>query len=140
MTKRDKLIQKIMGTKKDLKYYISLPWSYTIEQEVDGGKSYFIVRVNELPGVCTDAETIDEGMKLIQEAIEGAVRLYLRNGEEVPEPIKKQDYKGNIAYRTSPERHYYVTKMSKQLHKSISKTIDTLIDAGMDNLQKRARA
>jgi predicted RNase H-like HicB family nuclease len=126
-----------MDTKKNLKYYLALPWSYTIEQEVDNGERYFIIRVNELPGVCTDAETVEEGMKLIQEAIEGSIKLYLKNGEEVPEPIKKEDYKGNIAYRTTPERHFYVTKVAHQLDKSISKTIDILIDAGMDKIQKR---
>lgn len=76
-----------MGTNKNLKYYLNLPWSFTIEQELHKGKHYFIIRVNELPGVCTDAETIEEGMILIQEAIEAAVKLYMKNGEPVPETI-----------------------------------------------------
>ena len=74
-------------TKKQIDHYLNLPWSYTIEQEAREGKHYFIIRVNELPGICTDAETIEEGMELIKEAIEGAVVLYLKNGEEVPEPV-----------------------------------------------------
>jgi len=123
-----------MATRKNLKYYLNLNWSYTIEQETHKGKHYYIIRVNELPGVCTDAETIEEGMKLIREAIEGTVRLYLKNGEEVPEPIKKADYKGNIAYRTTSERHYNVAKVARSMHKSISKTLDDLIDAGIDKL------
>ena len=40
-----------MATKKDLKYYLKLKWSYTIEPESEGGKDYYIIRVNELPGV-----------------------------------------------------------------------------------------
>lgn len=122
-----------MGT-KNLKYYLRLNWSYTIEQESHKGKHYYIIRVNELPGVCTDAETVEEGMQLIQEAIEGAVRLYLKHGEEVPEPIKKEDYRGHIAYRTTSERHYHVAKLAKSMHKSISKTMDDLIDVGMHRL------
>lgn len=122
-----------MAIKKNLKYYLDLNWSYTIEQEVHKGKHYFIIRINELPGVCTDAETIEDGMKLIKEALEGSVSLYLKNGEEVPEPIKKEDYKGNIAYRTTSERHYNVAKLAKSMHKSISKTLDDLIDDGLDN-------
>lgn len=124
-----------MVTKKELNYYLNLNWSYTIEQEAHKGKHYYIIRVNELPGVCTDAETIEEGMQLIQEAIEGAVRLYLKNGEEVPEPIKKENFKGNIAYRTTRERHYYVAKLAKAMHKSISKTLDDIIDAGIEKLR-----
>jgi len=124
-----------MATKKQIAYYLNLPWSYTIEQETHKGKHYFIIRVNELPGVCTDAETIEEGMQLIKEAIEGAVVLYLKNGEQVPEPIKKEDYKGNIAYRTTSERHYHVAKLAHATHKSISKTIDELIDASLIHLK-----
>lgn len=121
-----------MDTKKNIQHYLNLDWSYTIETEKHEGKKYYIIRVNELPGICTDAETVDEGMELIKECIEGAVRLYLKNGEEVPVPIKKEDYKGNIAYRTTTERHYNVARMAKTMHKSISKTIDYLIDAGIE--------
>ena len=48
--------------KKNLSYYLNLNWSYTIEQETHNRKTYYIIRVNELPGVCTDAETIEEGV------------------------------------------------------------------------------
>ncbi|MBS0620107.1 MAG: type II toxin-antitoxin system HicB family antitoxin [Verrucomicrobia bacterium] len=123
-----------MATKKNLKYYMGLNWSYTIEQEVYKGKRYYIIRVNELPGICTDAETVEEGMRDIRDAIEGAVRLYLKNKEPIPEPIQKERFKGQIAYRTTSERHYYVAKAAKVLHKSISKTIDDLIDAGLERL------
>ncbi len=123
-----------MATKKTIKYYMSLSWSYTIEQETHKGKRYYIIRVNELPGVCTDAETIEEGMRDIKDAIEGAIRLYLKNKEPIPEPIKKEQFKGNIAYRTTSERHYYVAKTAKAMHKSVSKTIDDLIDAGLERL------
>jgi predicted RNase H-like HicB family nuclease len=120
-----------MVTKKEINYYLNLNWSYTIEQETEKGKHFFIIRVNELPGICTDAETIEEGMANIKEAIEAAVFLYLENGKPVPEPIKKEDYKGNIAYRTTTERHYNIAKIAKQMHKSISKTIDEAIDIGL---------
>src|SRR5690349_3314527 len=123
-----------MSIKKDLKYYLELPWSFTIEQEGDRSNRYYIIRVNELPGICTDAETIEEGMDLIKEAIEAAVKLYLKNTEQIPEPIRKSEFKGNISYRTTSERHYHVAKIAKNMHKSISKTIDELVDAGMNTL------
>lgn len=123
-----------MATKKDLRYYMNLNWSFTIEQETHKNKHYYIIRVNELPGVCTDAETIEEGVKEIKEAIEGAIRLYIKNKEPIPEPIKKEQFKGNIAYRTTSQRHFYVAKAAKEMHKSISKTLDELIDAGLEKL------
>lgn len=128
-----------MATKKDLKYYLKLKWSYTIEPESEGGKDYYIIRVNELPGVCTDAETIEQGLKDIKEAIRAAVQLYLKSGEPIPEPIKKEAFKGNIAYRTTRERHYYIAKAAKEMHKSISKTLDILIDTGISNLHLKTQ-
>ena len=50
-------------------------------------------------------------------------------------PIKKEDYKGNIAYRTTSERHYSIAKMAKEMHKSMSKTLDAIIDAGIEKLR-----
>lgn len=123
-----------MTTKKNLKYYLNLKWSYTIEPESEGGRDYYIIRVNELPGVCTDAKTIEQGLKDIKEAIRAAIQLYLKNDEPIPEPIKKEEFKGNISYRTTRERHYYVAKIAKEMHKSISKTLDILIDTGINNL------
>jgi predicted RNase H-like HicB family nuclease len=79
-----------MATKKEINHYVNLNWSYTIEQETGKGKHFYIIRVNELPGICTDAKTIEEGMKNILEAIEATIILYLENGKPIPEPIKKE--------------------------------------------------
>ena len=77
-----------MDTKKNLKYYLGLNWSYSIEQDFHNGKKFYIVRVNELPGVCTDATTIEKGMKNIKKAIAGTIELYLKQDDPIPEPNK----------------------------------------------------
>ncbi len=124
-----------MASKKEIKHYLNLNWSYTIEQEIEKGARFYIIRVNELPGICTDAKDLKQGMKNIREALEAAIILHLEEGKPIPEPIKKEDYKGNIAYRTTSERHYGIAKIAKNMHKSISKTLDELIDAGMEKYQ-----
>lgn|SRR3989338_36403 len=116
---------------KDLNYYVRLKWTYTIEQDSHDGKNFYIIRVNELPGVCTDAESIDEGIQDIKEAIKAAIRLYMANGEEVPEPIKEDDYPGKIAYRTSSRRHCKLVKEARRRKKSLSKLLDELIDQSL---------
>jgi len=123
--------------KKNVNYYLELNWTYTIEQDSYRGRKFFIIRVNELPSVCTDAETIVEGMAGIREAIKAAVTLYLKQGEPVPEPIKKEEFKGKIAYRTDSERHFLIAKTAKQMHKSISKTLDIIVDAGIQQMHLR---
>lgn len=129
-----------MTTKKNLNYYLNLKWSYTIEPDEANGQPFYIIRVNELPGVCTDAETIEEGMIDIKEALSAALKLYLKQGDPIPEPISdKKAYKGNIAYRTSKERHYMLAKAAARMHRSLSKTLDYIVDAGIDSLHLPTR-
>ena len=116
---------------KDLNYYMRLKWTYTIEQDSHEGKDFYIIRVNELPGICTDAESIEEGMKAIKEPMKAAIKLYLSHGEAVPEPIKEEDYPGKIAYRTSSRRHCQLIKEARRRRKSLSKLLDELIDQSL---------
>ena len=117
-------------TKISIKEYLDLPWSYTIEQE-DG---YYIVYVNEFAGICTDGESIEEAMINIKEALEAAIEIYIEQGKIIPVPVNKKKYKGNIAYRTSPERHFKIARIAQQKHISLSKIIDLIIDTGLDRL------
>ncbi len=127
-----------MKNKKDLEYYLNLPWSYTIETDTDNeGNRIFILSVNELPGVKTDAPTLAEAEKNIKEAMIGALNLYIKHEEEIPEPINLTDFKGGIAYRTTPERHFTIAKEAQKQQKSLSKIIDHLVDLGVQSLNKQ---
>jgi antitoxin HicB len=119
---------------KNLDYYLNLPWTYTIETEVHKEKFYYIIHVNELPGICTHNEFINEGMEEIKEAITCAIEIYQEKGEPVPEPINRTKFKGRILYRTGSERHYLLAKTAKLQHKSISKLLDNIVDNGLREL------
>jgi hypothetical protein len=56
-----------------------------------------------------------------------------KKGEPVPEPIDRDHFKSKILYRTDSERHYLIAKTAQRMHKSISKTLDTLIDGYFSN-------
>jgi predicted RNase H-like HicB family nuclease len=115
----------------NLNYYMRLKWTYTIEQDSHEGNDFYIIRINELPGVCTDAESVEEGMQEIKEPLKAAIKLYMSNGEEIPEPIREEDYPGKIAYRTSSRRHCKLAKEAKRRKKSLSKLLDDLIDQSL---------
>jgi hypothetical protein len=61
--------------------------------------------------------------------------LYLEQGDPIPEPINKEEFKGNIAYRTTSERHYSLAKLAQQKHVSMSKALDMVFDAGIQQLR-----
>jgi predicted RNase H-like HicB family nuclease len=74
---------------KPLEYYLNLPWTYSVELSVDeNNKKIYIVRVNELPGICTDALSFDEAMQLIKEPMISAFEFYMKDNEDIPEPIR----------------------------------------------------
>lgn len=122
-----------MKNKKDINYYLNLPWTYTIETERDdANKTIYIVSVNELPRVRTDAFTIQEAMELIKDAMKLAFELYIEQGAEIPEPIDEALYKGNIAYRTSSRRHFMVAREAQKKNISLSKALDELVDKALN--------
>lgn len=99
----------IKNKKKTTNYYLSLFWTYSIESVTTGEETpYYLVRVNELPGICTDAPSISEAMEDIKEAMTGAFERYLSHNEPIPEPLSEKKCKGNISYRTNKNRHYRI--------------------------------
>jgi predicted RNase H-like HicB family nuclease len=131
------MVIKKLGTKKqykNLNYYLNLPWTYTVEQSISKSKKkIYIVRVNELPGICTDAMSLDEAMDLIKEPMAAAFEFYIENNEDIPEPVKEKDFKGNIAYRTTSRRHYMISKEAQKREISLSQVIDNLVDNALAN-------
>jgi len=119
------------SNKKIIEHYLNLPWSYTVETGKDNGKIFYIVCVNELPGICTDAPTIDAAMELIKEAMTATFELYLENNEEIPVPVDEEQYKGNIAYRTTSRRHHLIARAAQLRKASLSSIIDECVDEAL---------
>ena len=55
-------------------------------------------------------------------------RMYHDAGEETPVPITEKDFAGNIAYRTTSERHYLIAREARKRNMSLSQVIDNFID------------
>jgi len=112
-------------TKKDLEYYLSLPYTYIIEwSDVDG---CFLGSIVELERNMTCGQTREEVLANLKEALVSYVTTSLGNNIEIPEPLKIEDFKGSITYRTSKERHYSLAKQAKLYGKSINAFIDEAI-------------
>jgi len=112
-------------TKKDLNYYQNLPYSFIIEwSDTD---ECFLGSIIELERNMTCGQTREEVFSNLKEALTSYVTTSLANNMEIPEPLKIKDFKGNITYRTSKERHYQLAKQAKLNSKSINSFIDEAI-------------
>ncbi len=105
-----------------------MPWTFTIETSHEDGQPLYIVHVNELPVLGTDAPTIEEAFKQIYEVMRVLFEWNLKDGIEIPEPGQLEDFKGNIAYRTTPQRHFTIASEAKRKNLSLSQVIDSFID------------
>ena len=123
--------------KKNIEYYLNLPWTYTIETAHEKGKTFYVIHVNELPGICTDALTVEKAMSLIKEPMRGLFEMYLENNEPIPEPIDTRTYRGKIAYRTTNTRHSLIAKEAKRKKLSLSTIIDRCIDQTLNPTRSR---
>ena len=120
-------------TKKSLKYYLNLPYTYVIEwSDVD---NCFLGSIIELERNMTCGQTREEVLANLKEALISYVKTSLENNFEIPEPLKMKDYKGNITYRTSQERHYWLAKQAKLYGKSINAFIDDAIGEKLKSAQ-----
>ncbi len=59
---------------------------------IEQGSTSFGAYVPDLPGCVAAAETREEVVKLIHEAIEGHIRLLREDGQPVPEPRSSAEY------------------------------------------------
>jgi predicted RNase H-like HicB family nuclease len=122
-----------------IEYYLSLPWSYTIVQEEDAKEGrYYVIRVNEFPEADTDAPSIEEATRAIREVMTYLFESYIEAGEPIPEPLTKKDYKGNIAYRTSSDKHYLLAREAKKLNLSLSQLLDMVVDRAFADRNRRS--
>jgi len=111
--------------KKNLNYYLSLPYTYIIEwSDVD---NCFLGSIVELERNMTCGQTREEVLSNLKEALASYVKTSINNNIEIPEPLKIDDFKGSITYRTSKERHYRLAKQAKLYGKSINAFIDEAI-------------
>ena len=108
---------------------MKLRWTYKIKEEIENEESFYIVSVDEFPGVCSDGETVEEAMTSIKEALYAAIELSLELGKEIPTPIDQTKFKGNVAYRTTPRRHSKLAQEAQIRRLSLSKMLDTVVDS-----------
>ncbi|WP_373530948.1 type II toxin-antitoxin system HicB family antitoxin [Vampirovibrio sp.] len=115
-------------TVKNLEYYINLPWSFSVERHNEKGREYYASRVNEWK-CFSDGATPAEAMNNLMEALQLHIEASIEDGTPIQEPPKPEEFKGQIAYRTKPEKHYQIAKEANRRNISINKLIDQAVDS-----------
>lgn len=110
----------------NIDYYMNLNWTYRFEWSIED--QCYVATIAELNGCVADGETIEEATKEIKDALFSYVSACIEADYNIPEPLKPSDYKGQIPYRTTSEKHYKLAQRAKSTGKSINSIIDEATD------------
>lgn len=113
-------------TKKDLKYYLNLHWTFRFEWSDED--NCYVASVAELPGCMSDGETIEEATNMIKDALQEYIETAIELNKEIPEPPRAEEFKGRILFRTTPQKHYKLVKKAASQGKSLNKFLDEIIE------------
>mgnify|MGYP000909559548 CR=1 FL=1 len=91
--------------KKDVNYYMSLPYNYLIQPVKDESGNYYYGKVLELDGCQSTGETFEEAYKSLQEAMRGWIETKLEYGDPIPEPTGDENYSGKFVLRVPKSLH-----------------------------------
>lgn len=89
-------------SEKNLDYYMGLPYTIILKKYLEGG---YFAEVKELPGCMTEADTREEVLAMIEDAMKGWIELAIEDGHPIPEPAVEENYSGKILLRAPKSLH-----------------------------------
>lgn len=100
--------------------------------EADGG-GYF-AEVPELPGCVAAADTLEETMALLEEAVDSWIMVTKEKGKKVPQPTFYSEDKlpsGRFSVRLARSIHKQLLDLAEYEHESLNCTVTRLLEQGL---------
>ena len=120
---------------KNLDYFMGL--NYRIEIVEDKEEGGYALRCPELPGCITCADSIEEGIEMIEDAKLCWFESCLDNNIPIPEPIHLDDYSGQFKLRIPKSLHKTLAERSKQEGISMNQYCLYLLSSGANGSSNR---
>jgi antitoxin HicB len=121
--------------KKDLQYYLELPYTITLKRGTGEGQEYWVARVLELPHCMTHGATPEEAIRDIADAKCEWLQSNLEDELPIPEPIR---FTGQYHLRMSPSLHEALALKSESEEVSLNQFMITALAraVGLDEKRK----
>jgi predicted RNase H-like HicB family nuclease len=113
---------------KDLNYYMGL--NYKIEVVEDKEEGGYALSCPELKGCITCAESIEEGLKMIEDAKKCWFTACIEDGILIPEPNDINGYSGQFKLRMPKSLHKMLAERSRQEGISMNQYCLYLLSSG----------
>ena len=114
--------------RRELTFYLSLRYPVTIHTDPDGG---YVAEIEELPGCMTQAETIDEAFRAIEDARQLWIKTAYDDGQDIPVPRDMEEYGGKFLARIPKSLHRDLARAAKHEGVSLNQYVTSLLAAGV---------
>lgn len=108
--------------------YLSLPYTIQLRQYEDGT---FFAEVAELPGCMTEADTAEEAVEMIRDAMAGWIEVALSEGLPIPEPAAEPAYSGRFLVRTPKSLHRDLVRRARAEGASLNQFVVTTLSRAL---------
>ncbi len=116
--------------RKELDYYLNLNYPITIHTDTDGG---FVAEIEELSGCMTQADSLDEVYKAIEDAKKVWITAAYDDKHNIPLPKGIEEYTGKFLVRIPRSLHRALVKTAKREGVSLNQFVASLLSAGLSN-------
>jgi antitoxin HicB len=130
----------IKTEQKSIKYYFGLKYPVTLHPAPEGG---YAVEIEDLPGCISQGETVEEAMKMIEEARRLWLESAYEDGLDIPVPRNEDDYSGKFNVRFPKSLHRKLDQLA--VHEGVSlnqylvSTLSHVVGLEEGSKTKRAR-
>jgi antitoxin HicB len=114
--------------RKELEYYLNLRYPVTVHPDPESG---FVAEIEELPGCMTQAETLEEVFKAIEEARQLWIKTAYDEGQDIPLPRDMTKYTGKFLVRIPRGLHRDLVRAAKLEGVSLNQYVTSLLASGV---------
>jgi antitoxin HicB len=116
--------------KKDLAYYLGLPYTTVVEKRDDGHGAYYVARVLELPHCLIHGDTPEEAVSELADVKKDWLEDCLERGIHIPEP-EKQEYSGELRLRMPPSLHRRLAITARKEGVSLNSYLNSVLSGSV---------
>jgi len=116
--------------------YLSLPYTIQLREYEDGT---FFAEVAELPGCMTEADTAEEVVEMIKDAMAGWIEVALSEGLPIPDPAAEPEYSGRFLVRTPRSLHRDLVRRARIEGTSLNQLVVTTLSRALGGREERSR-
>lgn len=114
--------------RRELEYYLNLRYPVTVHPDPESG---FVAEIEELPGCMTQAETLEEVFKAIEEARQLWIKTAYDEGQDIPLPRDMAKYTGKFVVRIPRGLHRDLVRAAKLEGVSLNQYVTSLLASGV---------